>query len=141
MYVIGDLSRFRMAIEPDREVWCNVARFWFKKASDRSPQEGRLYHHLAAVTRPSKTILPKISLYTKSLTCVTPFTEARGVTKTLFNGNPTGKDLPQRRPSSFEMVFLKAHGVLFTSHSPDSTEEFDAMIEAPRADGLLGTYI
>lgn len=65
MYVIGDLSHYRMAIvESDREVWYNMTRFWFKKASHRSPQEGRLYHHLAVVTHPSKTILAKLSLYT-----------------------------------------------------------------------------
>ena len=50
---LGDLGRYRMAIEEediqDREVWTQVARQWYLKASDQSPQTGRLYHHLAIV--------------------------------------------------------------------------------------------
>ena len=52
---LGDLGRYRMAIENDdiqyREVWQNVARFWYCKAADKTPHNGRLYHHLAILAR------------------------------------------------------------------------------------------
>ena len=39
---LGDLGRYRMAIEDDdvgdREVWSGVARFWYSKAADKSPR-------------------------------------------------------------------------------------------------------
>ena len=39
---LGDLGRYRMAIEDDdvgdREVWSGVARFWYGKAADKSPK-------------------------------------------------------------------------------------------------------
>ncbi|KAH8585923.1 hypothetical protein B0O99DRAFT_657066 [Bisporella sp. PMI_857] len=54
---LGDLGRYRMAIEDDdirdREVWTGVARCWYSKASDKAPTTGRLYHHLAILARPN----------------------------------------------------------------------------------------
>lgn len=54
---LGDLARYRMAIEDDdirdREVWTGVARHWYSIASDNSPTTGRLYHHLAILARPN----------------------------------------------------------------------------------------
>ena len=45
-----------MAIEKqksrDREVWSNVARFWYHKAADKNHAIGRLYHYLAILARP-----------------------------------------------------------------------------------------
>jgi hypothetical protein len=37
----------------DRETWAGVARFWYSKAADRSPNLVRLYHHLAILARPN----------------------------------------------------------------------------------------
>ncbi len=68
VYIVGHLSRYRIAIEEneprDREVWCNMARSWYNKASDRNPQEGRLYHHLAILT--GHSTLAQLSLYTNT---------------------------------------------------------------------------
>jgi hypothetical protein len=54
---LGDLGRYRMAIEDDdirdREVWTGVARHWYSKASDKAPTTGRLYHYLAILARPN----------------------------------------------------------------------------------------
>ena len=51
---LGDLARYRMAIEEvdlrDREVWAGVARMWYEKAADKSPNVGRIQHHLARRT-------------------------------------------------------------------------------------------
>ena len=84
---LGDLGRYRMAIEEDEpkdhEVWNNVARFWYNKAADKSPNVGRLYHHLAILARPYP--LEQLSIYSSSLTFVSPFVSARGSIQTLFN--------------------------------------------------------
>lgn len=132
-----------MAIEDDepkdREVWSNVARFWYNKAADKSPNVGRLYHHLAILARPYT--LEQLSLYTRSLTCVTPFESAKGSIMTLFNPILGGKESATRRSSSFETIFIKAHGFLFTKGPTDSSERFlEANMEL-EADGLLNDYI
>ena len=136
---LGDLARYRMAIEDDdirdREVWSGVARFWYSKAADKSPNVGRLYHHLAILARPSS--LQQQSLYTKSLTCVTPFESAQGSIRTLFTPVLDGKDSVYHRSPSMETVFIKAHGILFTGRSLD---EFDDVIQQLR-NGLLDNYI
>ena len=84
---LGDLGRYRMAIEDDepkdREVWSNVARFWYNKAADKSPNRGRLYHHLAILAPPYTR--EQLSLYLRSLICVIPSESARGNIMTLFN--------------------------------------------------------
>tara|TARA_R110002060_G_scaffold57696_1_gene67903 strand:- start:481 stop:807 length:327 start_codon:yes stop_codon:yes gene_type:complete len=73
---LGDLGRYRMAIEDDdirdRAVWTGVVRHWYSKASDKAPTTGRLYHHLAILARPN--VLQQLFYYSKSLCVVTPFT-------------------------------------------------------------------
>lgn len=66
---LGDLSRYRMAIEDqdedlrDREIWTEVSRQWCSKATTT----GRLHHHLAILARPNA--VKQLFYYTKSL-CV-----------------------------------------------------------------------
>ena len=54
---LGDLAHYRMAIEEadlrDHEVWSGVARMWYNKAADKSPNVGRIQHHLAMLARPN----------------------------------------------------------------------------------------
>ncbi len=132
-----------MAIEDDepkdREVWRDIARFWYNKASDKSPQVGRLYHHLAILAR--SYTLEQLSLYTRSLTCVTPFESAKGSIMTLFNPILHGKDTIQRQSSSLETVFIRAHGDLFTSQPLDSSKTIDAVLKHLNSDGLFVKYI
>lgn len=132
-----------MAIEDDepkdREVWSNVARFWYNKAADKSPNIGRLYHHLAILARPYT--LEQLSLYTRSLTCVTPFESAKGSIMTLFNPILSGKESAIRRSSSFETIFIRAHGILFTHGPSDTSDRFDEAIKELEADNLFDNYI
>jgi hypothetical protein len=76
-----------MAIEEadmrDREVWSNVARAWYNKAADRSPNTGRIQHHLAVLARPN--IVQQLFYYSKSLVSVQPFENARESILLLFN--------------------------------------------------------
>ena len=136
---LGDLGRYRMAIEEadlrDREVWSGVARFWYSKAADKSPNIGRLYHHLAILARPYT--LQQLSFYTRSLTCVTPFESAKASVMTLFTPILNGKESSYHRSSSFETVFIKAHGILFCGRPSDEFNECFHQIK----DNLLDNYI
>ncbi|KAF2666788.1 hypothetical protein BT63DRAFT_457743 [Microthyrium microscopicum] len=55
---LGDVSRYRMAIEEDdprdRQTWSNVAKYWYPKAADRIPDNARarrLHHSLFMIAR------------------------------------------------------------------------------------------
>ena len=116
---LGDLARYRMAIEQDREEhahWASVAASWYTKASDRRPQIGRLYHHLAILERPS---LRKIACYGKSLTCVVPFLNARESLNTLCK--PIAEEAQPARQIALqaEAAFCKLHALNFLA-KPDS---------------------
>lgn len=132
-----------MAIEDDepkdREVWSNVARFWYNKAADKSPNVGRLYHHLAILARPYT--IEQLSLYARSLTCVTPFESAKGSIMTLFIPILNGKESATRRSSSFETVFIRAHGILFTKGPTDTSDRFDEAVKQLEEDDLFDNYI
>ncbi|KAL9124853.1 MAG: hypothetical protein Q9217_005866 [Psora testacea] len=122
---LGDLGRYRMAIEDDepkdREVWSGVAKYWYSKASDKSPAVGRLYHHLAILARPYT--LEQLSLYSRSLTCVTPFESARGSIMTLLNPILAGRPSAYHRAPLMETLGIKAHAILFT-YPQRSLDEF-----------------
>ena len=132
-----------MAIEDDeprdRETWSNVARFWYNIAADKSPTVGRLYHHLAILARPYS--FEQLSLYTRALTCVTPFESARGSVMTLFKPILQGSDAVNRRSSSLETVFIRAHGYLFTMHHLEANDQFLATVHDLEKDGLYDKYI
>ncbi len=112
---LGDLGRYRMAIEDDdirdREVWTGVSRFWYSKAADKSPTIGRLYHHLAILARPNA--LQQLFYYTRSLTCVHPFQSARQSILTLFGG----PEPAPHRSLPADTMFIKIHGMLFSQLS------------------------
>ena len=134
---LGDLGRYRMAIEDDpkeREVWNHVARFWYNKSVDKSPTDGRFYHHLAILARPYS--LEQLSLYTRSLTCVAPFETARVSIKTLFTPILQRKDTAQ-----YETVLIWLHAILFTRQPSNSLTQFDKALEELENSGLLDKYI
>ena len=132
-----------MAIEDDeprdRETWSNVAKFWYNKAADKSPTVGRLYHHLAILARPYS--LEQLSLYTRALTCVTPFESARGSIMTLFKPVLQGTDAANRRSLPLETVFIKAHGYLFTMHHVGANDQFLAAVHELEKDGSYDKFI
>ncbi|KAI3572158.1 hypothetical protein IWW34DRAFT_893253 [Fusarium oxysporum f. sp. albedinis] len=119
---LGDLGRYRMAIEEDdirdREVWTGVSRHWYSKASDKSPTTGRLYHHLAILACPNA--LQQLYYYTKSLCVPIPFSSARESIMTLFDpalNNDTARLAP------VDVAYLRAHAILFSGKSRDQLEE------------------
>ncbi|QVM10711.1 hypothetical protein D8B26_005364 [Coccidioides posadasii str. Silveira] len=116
---LGDLARYRMAVEEsdfrDREVWADVARYWYNKAADKSPQAGRIQHHLAVLARPN--ILQQLFFYSKSLVCVQPFPNTKESIMLLFNSLLDQKELALAHCSPTMLPFVKAHGTLFTKQS------------------------
>ncbi|KAL0764714.1 hypothetical protein CaCOL14_012520 [Colletotrichum acutatum] len=115
---LGDLGRYRMAIEDDdlkdREVWTSVSRHWYSKASDKAPQTGRLYHHLAILARPNA--LQQLFYYTKSLCVPVPFLSARESIMTLFDPHLNGT---QTKLQEIDAAFVRAHAILFSGKNTD----------------------
>jgi hypothetical protein len=118
---LGDLARYRMAIEEadlrDREVWSGVARMWYNKAADKSPNVGRIQHHLAVLARPN--IVEQMFYYSKALVSVVPFPNARESIMLLFNPFLEGSEIASQRYPLVESALVKANGILFT-HGPVS---------------------
>lgn len=129
---LGDLGRYRMAIEDDdirdREVWTGVARHWYSKASDKAPTTGRLYQHLAILARPNT--LQQLFYYSKSLSAAVPFTSARESILTLFEPvihlEHSSTSTHQYRLPPLDTAFVKAHGLLFTDKD---MEKFDPTVQ------------
>ncbi|KAM3066221.1 hypothetical protein ACMFMG_012125 [Clarireedia jacksonii] len=126
---LGDLGRYRMAIEDDdirdREVWTGVARHWYSKASNKAPATGRLYHHLAILARPNA--LQQLYYYAKSLCVVVPFTSARESILTLFDPVLNAENgQGQYRLPPLDTAFIRAHAHLFTNRTMD---RFDTAVE------------
>ncbi|KAI7782655.1 hypothetical protein LA080_012991 [Diaporthe eres] len=119
---LGDLGRYRMAIEDedirDREIWTEVSRYWYSKASDKAPTTGRLHHHLAILARPNA--VKQLFYYTKSLCVAIPFKSARDSILTLFDPIINGT---QTRLQAMDLNFVRAHGILFITSNTDEKDK------------------
>ncbi|PVH84942.1 hypothetical protein DL98DRAFT_484051 [Cadophora sp. DSE1049] len=116
---LGDLARYRMAIEDedleDRKVWAGVGHRWYSIASQRAPTTGRLYHHLAILTR--EDVLQQLSLFSKSLCVSVPLSHARTSILALLDPVLAGKSIHlclDIQLSAFDLAFVKTHGLLFS---------------------------
>ncbi|KAM3416517.1 hypothetical protein BST61_g8107 [Cercospora zeina] len=111
---LGDLARYRMAVEEEKEAhatWGGVAARWYTMASDRHPAIGRLYHHLGILERPS---LRKFCYYSKSLTCVVPFANARDSLSTLCAPIVQDQQTIQSSRQSAEARIVTYHALVST---------------------------
>src|SRR5271156_6767771 len=108
-----------MAIEEadlrDREIWSGVARMWYNKAADRSPNVGRIQHHLAVLARPN--IVQQLYYYSKALVSVIPFFNARESIMLLFGPFLDEAGMTIQTHSVMEIAFVRANGILFTNGS------------------------
>jgi hypothetical protein len=113
---LGDLARYRMAIEEvdlrDREIWSGCAKMWYEKAADKSPNVGRIQHHLAVLARPN--IVQQLFYYSKALVSVTPFQNARDSVMLLFNPFLQEGETISQKYVAVEAAFVTFHGTLFT---------------------------
>jgi hypothetical protein len=83
---IGDLARYRYAIESNEEVrehWEVVSRTWYMYTSDKLPHVGRLYHHFAVLNR--GYVVPQLCYWAKSLCVALPFDSTRASIRKLFD--------------------------------------------------------
>jgi hypothetical protein len=120
---LGDLARYRMAIEEDREihtVWGGVAGRWYVKAADRHPSVGRLYHHSGILERPS---LRKFYLYGRALTSVYPFLNAKASLDTLCSPIVDDEQALRTGNKSFEALVICFHARVFLSQSAELVEQ------------------
>jgi hypothetical protein len=130
---LGDLGRYRMAIEDDdvrdREVWTQVARQWYVKASNMSPTTGRLYHHLAILARPNA--MQQLYYYGKALSVAQPFVAAKESILTLFDPI-LGSKQSYRKFSVIVTAYVKCHAILFTRTQMDifdaTRKEFTSLL-------------
>ncbi|PHH59166.1 hypothetical protein CDD81_3668 [Ophiocordyceps australis] len=130
---LGDLGRYRMAIEDDdirdREVWTCVSRYWYSKASDNCPTTGRLYHHLAILARPNA--LQQLYYYAKALCVPIPFDSARESIMTLFDpvlGSGAAAAAVAAAASSgvrydpVDAAFVRVNGILFSGRAMEQLQ-------------------
>jgi hypothetical protein len=112
---LGDLARYRMAIEEadlrDREIWAGVARMWYNKAADKSPDVGRIQHHLAVLARPN--IVLQLFHYSKALVSVIPFGNVRESIVLLFDPFLKENETASQRYPFVESALVKANAILF----------------------------
>jgi hypothetical protein len=122
---LGDLARYRMAIEEadlrDREVWAGVARMWYNQAADRSPNVGRIQHHLAVLARPN--IVQQLFYYSKALVSLTPFQNARESIMLLFNQFLDSPEMASQKYSTVEASLVQAAALLFSRGSMSIFDE------------------
>lgn len=123
---LGDLARYRMAIEEEKEThatWGGVAARWYTMASDRHPAIGRLYHHLGILERPS---LRKFCFYAKSLTCVIPFQNARDSLSTLCTPIIQDERTVQSSRQSAEARIVTYHALVYAKADQQTIESVGA---------------
>ncbi|KAG5992092.1 hypothetical protein E4U54_003742 [Claviceps lovelessii] len=138
---LGDLGRYRMAIEDtnnvgNRELWTNVAHYWYTMASDSMPMTGRLYHHLAILARTN--ILRQLFLYAKSLCAQIPFAGARESIMTLFKPIMYPSSSLQQHSDVVYIAFVRVHAILFSGQQMDQLEEsMDQFLDS--LDSRIGT--
>ncbi|CAI7617585.1 unnamed protein product [Penicillium discolor] len=110
---LGDLARYRMAVEEfdkkDRELWAGVSRYWYNQDAERSPENGRIQHHLAILARPD--VLQQFFHYTKALISVRAFPNALDSMIQLVT--PLMKLPIQKESPSLITSFVTTHGALF----------------------------
>lgn len=122
---LGDLGRYRMAIEDDdvrdRDTWASVSRSWYSRAADKNPAIGRLYHHLAILARSNPLL--QLCYYCKSLTSFTIFKNARD--SILTSLNPVLEATKSKSAGSLpvDTAFILAHAILFEKLSPKQFED------------------
>lgn len=97
--------------EQERDTWTQVAFEWYARASNSSPEVGRLYHHLAILSQNDE--VQQLFYYGKALVVPKPFEAAKESILTLFR--PVfGQRKWRRSAVKVDKSFTTMHAVLFT---------------------------
>lgn len=106
--------------DQERETWTQVAFEWYVKASNSSPEVGRLYHHLAILSQSDEA--QQFFYYGKALVVPKPFEAARESVLTLFR--PVfGQRRWRRGAVKVDKSFTTMHAVMFTRNEMYRFEE------------------
>ncbi|KAI7213630.1 hypothetical protein KC333_g6460 [Hortaea werneckii] len=119
---LGDLARYRMAIEEDRDLyshWAGVASSWYIKATDKHPEAGRLYHHLGILERPS---LQKFACYGKSQTCVIPFPNTKDSMTLLCTPLAEDGNAARTATRSTEASLCRMFALIYLQKPPEAVD-------------------
>ncbi|KAI7350619.1 hypothetical protein KC354_g12763 [Hortaea werneckii] len=119
---LGDLARYRMAIEEDRDLyshWAGVASSWYIKATDKHPEAGRLYHHLGILERPS---LQKFACYGKSQTCVIPFPNTKDSMTLLCTPLAEDENAAKTATRSTEASLCRMFALIYLQKPPEAVD-------------------
>lgn len=116
---LGDLNRYRMAIEDnnlrDRETWSGVARLWYTKVAEQSPNVG------LAILLAQPNALQQLSFYIRSLNSLNIFEHARCSITTLFDSMDK-ESSAHNPPSSTQVPWIKDHEFLISDRLGISDE-------------------
>jgi hypothetical protein len=86
---------------------------WHEKAADKSPNVGRIQHHLTVLARPN--IVQQLFYYSKALVSEVPFQNTRESVMLLFNPFlQDGRETTSQKCIQVGATFVTFHGVLFT---------------------------
>ncbi|OJD10022.1 hypothetical protein AJ78_08796, partial [Emergomyces pasteurianus Ep9510] len=119
---LGDISRYRMAIEveseDERRVWSEIARYWYNKGIDENHGAGRLHHHLGILAMPNMG--QQLFLFSKSLMSLEPFFYSRTGLERVFDMaldwiNPADISLEDTR--TLASWYVSAHAMLMRGGS------------------------
>ena len=140
---LGDLARYRMDIEEDREihtVWGRIAGRWYVKAADRHPEVGRLYHHSGILERPS---LRKFYLYGRALTSIFPCLHAKESLSMLCTPIVEDEHALRKGSESADALVICFHARSFLIQKTELVEQACSaaltMLEAQSEDSI-GTF-
>ena len=130
-----------MAIEDNRsehrKVWNDIARVWYSKRNGKSPDNGHLYHHLAVLARPST--LEQLSLFTRALTCMTPYEDTMGSIKKLFQ-SVLQRETVHKPSSSLDILIIRAHAIIFFKKIPGPGDNFEATVDELQRSDVFDKY-
>lgn len=121
---LGDIARFRMAVESEsaeeRSLWIEVSRYWYQRSIDLTPGIGQRYHHIAILSRPG--LMGQLLFFTKSFCTKTPFATAKETIMTLFTQVAQGKT---EGSLAVEIALVKTYSALIQD---GSDEEFESSL-------------
>ena len=134
--ILGDLARYRGTVADEgtesRKKWQKMSQVWYNSAADRNPSEGRLYYHLAILSRPE--YIKQLFYFCRSLTSGSIFLSARETIITLF-AHCSGTSTNQSR--AFINHFMRTHFSLFRN---DFSEAHQHAVDFLRSFKLPSAY-
>ncbi|TFK72533.1 hypothetical protein BDN72DRAFT_894698 [Pluteus cervinus] len=132
---VGIAAARALEVEPEKELWRNIAKDWYAMGLSLQPGTGKLHHHLGLLCREVETEeLKGIYHFAKSLTALHPFLTSRESVLPIWSVPAQARrSLPDARVSE---LFVLLHGMLFTNIQLDDFQPTLArLVERLELDG------